>query len=157
MKQLRIYPDTSVIGGCEDPEFAEDSKSLWRQFVAGQHVLVLSAHTLRELQGAPESVRQRLLDISEEKTIVLEDSSEAATLAQAYLQRGVLGPGSHSDALHVALATVGRADVLVSWNFKHIVNLGRIRIFNSVNLEFGYGILEIRSPKEVLRYEEQEV
>ena len=154
VKQLRIYLDTSVIGGCEDPEFAEDSKTLWRQFIIGQHMLVLSAHTLRELQGAPESVRQHLLDIPEEKTILLEDSSEAAILAQAYLQRGVLGPGSYSDALHVSLATVGRADVLVSWNFKHIVNLGRIRIFNSVNVEFGYGILEIRSPKEVLRYEE---
>ena len=65
----------------------------------------------------------------------------------------MLGPGSHSDALHVALATVARVDVLVSWNFKHIVNLGRIRLFNSVNIEWGYGLVEIRSPKEVLEYE----
>jgi hypothetical protein len=59
-----------------------------------------------------------------------------------------------SFALHVALATVGRVDVLVSWNFRHIVNLGRIRLFNAVNLEQGYGLIEIRTPKEVLPHEE---
>ena len=65
----------------------------------------------------------------------------------------VVGPGSRSDALHVALASVGRVDVMVSWNFKHIVNLNRIRLFNAVNLEEGYSLIEIRTPKEVL-YEE---
>jgi len=55
-----------------------------------------------------------------------------------------------ADALHVPLATVSGSDVLVSWNFKHLVNLGRIRLFNAVNLEMGYHSIEIRSPKEVL-------
>ena len=73
---------------------------------------------------------------------------------QAYLTHGIVGPGSRSDALHEALATIGRVDVMVSWNFKHIVNLGRIRLFNAVNLEQGYGIIEIRTPKEVF-YEEE--
>ena len=153
MRHLTIYADASVIGGCEDPEFAADSLALWSRFVAGDHTLVLSAHTLRELRGAPEPVRERLREVPEPHVIVLPDTREAAELADAYLARGVLGPGSHSDALHVALATVARVDVLVSWNFKHIVNLGRIRLFNSVNIEWGYGLVEIRSPKEVLEYE----
>jgi hypothetical protein len=85
--------------------------------------------------------------------IVLPDTEEAADLANAYLSRGIVGPGSHADALHVALATVGRVDVLVSWNFRHIVNLGRIRLFHSVNIGRGYGTIEIRSPTEVLEYE----
>ena len=68
-------------------------------------------------------------------------------------QEGIIGPGSRADALHVALATVSRVDVLVSWNFRHIVNLGRIRLFQGVNLEIGYGLIEIRTPKEVLDYE----
>lgn len=71
-------------------------------------------------------------------------------MAESYLRRGIIGKGSQNDVLHVAIATVGRADVVVSWNFKHIVNLGRIRLFNSVNIEHGYGIIEIRTPKEVL-------
>ncbi len=80
----------------------------------------------------------------------MPDSDEAAELAQAYLDHGIGGPGSRADALHVALATVGRVDVLVSWNFKHVVNLGKIRLFNAVNLEQGYGLIEIRTPKEVV-------
>jgi hypothetical protein len=112
--------------------------------------LVLSAHTVRELQGAPESVRQRVLDVPAAHQIAIPDSDEAAELADAYLARGIVGPGGRSDAFHVALASVGRADVLVSWNFKHIVNLGRIRLFHSVNIERGYPLIEIRTPKEVM-------
>jgi predicted nucleic acid-binding protein len=153
IKNLLMYVDTSVMGGCEDTEFCRDSLALWEHFIAGRHTLVLSAHTLRELQGAPEAVRKRLAEVPEAHQVALADSSEAAELADAYLARGIVGPGSHADALHVALASVGRVDVLVSWNFKHIVNLGRIRLFQSVNLERGYGTIEIRSPTEVLEYE----
>lgn len=154
MRRLLIYTDASVIGGCEDSEFATDSQALWRLFVEGKHTLVLSTHTLREVLGAPQAVRNRLIHVPAAHQIVLPDSQEAADLAATYLARGIVGLGSHADALHVALATVGRVDVLVSWNFKHIVNLGRIRLFNGVNLERGYGTLEIRAPKEVLEYEE---
>ncbi len=154
MKPQFIYVDASVVGGCEDAEFAEASLGLWGQFIAGRHIMVLSDHTLRELRPAPETVRRHISDVPEENTLVLSDSGEALDLADAYLRRGVVGRGSHADALHVALATVGRADVLVSWNFRHIVNLGRIRLFNAVNLEEGYGTIEIRTPMEVLAYEE---
>ena len=150
MKRLLIYVDASVIGGCEDSEFAEVTLDLWRLFIEGFYIQVLSEHTLRELQGAPESIRARLLEIPEPHQIVLADTFEAEALAEAYLAHGIVGPGSRSDALHVALATIGRVDVMVSWNFRHIVNLGRIRMFNAVNLEQGYGLIEIRTPREVL-------
>jgi hypothetical protein len=142
LKKLYIYVDASVIGGCEDSEFAEASLALWKLFVEGFYMQVLSEHTLRELRGAPESIRARLLEIP-----------EAEALAEAYLAHGIVGPGGRSDALHVALATIGRVDVMVSWNFRHIVNLGRIRMFNAVNLEQGYGLIEIRTPREVLSRE----
>ena len=129
--------DASVIGGCEDVECAEASLALWRLFIKGTFTQVLSEHTLRELYGAPHAVRTRVLEIPEENQIVLLDTAEADSLAEAYLAHGIVGPGSRSDALHVALATIARVDVLVSWNFKHIVNLGRIRLFNAVNLEQG--------------------
>ncbi|MFH1435829.1 MAG: PIN domain protein [Pseudomonadota bacterium] len=116
--------------------------------------MAISAHTLRELGGAPEAVRKNLLDVPVEFQVILEDSPEAAELADAYLRRGVLSPGSRADALHVALATIGRVDVLASWNFKHPVNLSRIRLFHSVNIELGFNEIEIRSPRELLRYEE---
>ncbi|MEW6358042.1 MAG: PIN domain protein [Planctomycetota bacterium] len=153
MRKLLIYVDASVIGGCIDPEFSEASRVLWREFQEGRHIMALSPHTLRELHGALKEVRDLLNKIPAMNQVVLADTLEAAELAEAYVARGVVGPGSRADALHVALATTGRVDVLVSWNFKHIVNLGRIRLFNSVNVEKGYGIIEIRTPKEVLEYE----
>lgn len=153
MKALLVYVDASVVGGCEDPEFTRDSVALWRMFINGAHTLVLSTHTLRELQAAPDEVRRRILAVPPDNQLVLADSPEASWLADEYLRRGVVGPGSRADALHVALATVGRVDVLVSWNFKHIVNLGRIRMFNAVNIEQGYSMLEIRTPKEVVDHD----
>jgi len=151
--RLLINVDASVVGGCEDEEFSESSRALWERFRTGRHTLVLSEHTIRELAGAPPAVRGRVAEIPSENLVVLPDQPEAVALAEAYLKHGVLGPGSHSDALHIALATIHRVDVLVSWNFRHIVNLGRIRLFNAVNLEQGYGVLEIRTPREILEYE----
>lgn len=153
MKRLLIYVDASVIGGCEDAEFAEDSRALWRCFIEGRHGLVLSSLTVAELKGAPDAVRERILQVPAAHRIMIAESPAAQELADAYLQRGVVGPGSRADSMHVALATIGRVDVLVSWNFKHIVNLGRIRRFNAVNVEYGYAILDVRTPKEVLEYE----
>lgn len=154
MKRLLIYVDASVVGGCEDEEFASGSLVLWQLFVAGTYIMALSEHTLRELAGAPEPVRLRLREVPEAHRITIQDNPEADELAEAYLARGIVGPGSRADALHVALATVSHADVLVSLNFKHIVNLRRIRLFDAVNLESGYSRIEIRTRVEVLRNEE---
>ena len=83
----------------------------------------------------------------------MELTEEAVILAKKYSSEGVIGGGKLVDAEHIAIATVYRADVLVSWNFKHIVNLQRIHGYNSVNLKYGYPLLEIRSPLEVIIYE----
>lgn len=153
MKKLHIYVDTSVIGGCEDEEFSAVTRQLWSGFRTGKYVLVVSDLTLQEIEGAPQKVRKHLETIPSAHQIRVRLGAEAKELADAYVAHGVVGSGSLADALHVAVATVSGVDVLVSWNFKHIVNLGRIRLFNAVNLEQGYGLIEIRSPKEVL-YEE---
>jgi predicted nucleic acid-binding protein len=154
MKKLHIYVDTSVIGGCEDAEFSAVSRRLWSKFQTGEYVLVISDLTLQELEGAPPRVRRRLEEVSADLHVRVALSAGVQELAHAYIARGVVGPGSLADALHVALATVSGVDVLVSWNFKHIVNFGRIRLFNAVNLEQGYGLIEIRTPREVLHEEE---
>lgn len=120
MRQQYIYVDTSVIGGCEDEEFSEDTLKLWEYFLNGTYMQLLSELTIRELSGAPQSVRNRIAEIPDVHQLLLPDSEEAEQLAQKYLDHGIVGAGSQADALHVALASVGRADVLVSWNFKHI-------------------------------------
>ena len=151
--KTRIYIDTSVIGGCDDEEFREQSTRLMECFARGDFVLVLSDLTVQELSAAPEDVRRRISKVPEEHIVVLQLDAEARELAEAYISEGVVAPIMRADARHIAMATVARVDVLVSWNFKHIVNLNRIRGFNSVNLRRGYPALEIRSPREVLHDE----
>jgi hypothetical protein len=150
---LRIYTDTSVVGGCEDDEFAEASMCLMESWFRGDHVLVLSSLAIQELARAPDKVRQHLNRIPENHIEILELGSEARDLAEEYISSGVLAEKMRADAQHIAIATVARVDVLVSWNFKHIVNLQRIHGYNSVNLRKGYPMIEIRTPQEVLSNE----
>ncbi len=148
--RLRIYVDTSVVGGCEDDEFREHSIRLMEYFAAGKFVLVLSNLTVQELAAAPEEVRNHLGAVPEQSIEVLQLDVEAKELAEAYITEGVISERMRADAQHIAMATVARVDVVVSWNFKHIVNLYRIHGYNSVNLRRGYPTLEIRAPREIL-------
>ena len=151
--KVRIYTDTSVVGGCEDEEFAEHSIRLMEGFISGDLVLVLSSLTVQELAAAPTEVRRRLASVPEAHIETLQLDAQANELAEAYVAAGVLAATMRADAQHIAMATIGRVDVLVSWNFKHIVNLQRIHGYNSVNLRRGYPMIEIRTPREVLSSE----
>jgi len=148
--KTRVYTDTSVIGGCEDEEFAEHSVRLMESFVKGDLILVLSSLTVQELTAAPVEVRKRLASVPETHIETLQLDAESRELAESYIAASVLTAKMRADAQHIAMATVGRTDVLVSWNFQHIVNLRRIYGYNSVNLRLGYPMIEIRTPREVL-------
>ena len=150
MKRLRVYIDTSVVGGCLDEEFATESKALMDMVTRGEIIAIVSDLLLGELASAPDDVQQILEALPEETTEALVRSEESEQLRNAYLADHVVGESATEDAHHVALATVGRADLIVSWNFRHIVHLDKIRAFNAVNLREGYGLLEIRSPREVV-------
>ena len=149
----RIYTDTSVVGGSEDSEFRDASRRLLEAFRLGDLTLVISELALRELEAAPAGVRDALGRIPGELIEVLPVSREAEDLASAYVADGAIGSRMRADALHIAIATVARVDVLVSWNFKHIVNLMRIHAYNAVNLKRGYPLSEIRTPREVVENE----
>lgn len=150
MKTLRIYLDTSVLGGCFDEEFATWSAGLMEDFRAGRFIPLLSDLLAAEIGRAPERVRDlhdELLGLAQQETLAV--APEALGLLAAYESHSVLGPKYRADMLHIALATVADADILVSWNFKHIVRFDKIRMFNAVNLEQGYKSLSIHSPREV--------
>jgi hypothetical protein len=148
----RIYTDTSVIGGCLDSEFRESSIRLMQLFRTGRAIMVFSDLTQLELDGAPPGVHRVLDTVPEAFKESIEVTDEASDLARRYIQEGVIVESKWVDAQHIALATVSRVDVLVSWNFKHIVNLERIRGYNGVNLKAGYPLLEIRTPQEVITH-----
>jgi len=143
-----------VLGGCFDAEFSEWSNSLIKDFLAGTFVPILSDVLAAEIQDAPEAVRRKYEDLtrSEHKFVVV--TQETIELAEAYQRREILTPKFYDDGLHIALASIAEADLLVSWNFRHIVHFDKIRLFNSVNLELGYKPLQIYSPREVTKSEE---
>lgn len=133
-----------------DDEFSKESRKFFDMAKAGDIALLVSELLFQELEGAPEDVRKEALSWPRECLEKVELTEEAIQLRDAYLAAKVVGPARKIDAYHVALATVARADMIVSWNFKHMVHFEKIRGFNSVNLREGYLPLEIHSPKEIV-------
>ncbi|MEO7316248.1 MAG: PIN domain-containing protein [Ginsengibacter sp.] len=152
MKQ-RLYLDTSVFGGYFDIEFAQFTVPLFEKLNQRRFTLLFSTVTESELEHAPESIKKFVLSIKTDQTEFLQLNDEAVNLATEYITEKVVGPTSYADCLHIALATICKADFLVSWNFKHIVNITRIAGYNAINLKNGYKLLDIRSPREFLNYE----
>jgi predicted nucleic acid-binding protein len=147
---MRIYVDTSVIGGFYDKEFEEVTSQFFKLVDKGKITLVVSELLEAELLRAPVHVRNHLEKYSLKQIEKVELTEEATRLAEYYIEENVVGKTSKSDCQHIAIATLNKVDVLVSWNFKHIVNLKRIRGYNSVNLKLGYMMIEIRTPKEII-------
>ena len=152
MKQ-RFYMDTSVWGGLFDKEFEQETILLFDMVKSGQVVCLFSDITENELMKAPEKVRLFFESMSDKQKEKVAITPEALKLAEAYVNENVVGKTSFDDCVHIATATVHRADLLVSWNFKHIVNVYRTRGYNAINMRLGYPILNIHSPKEIVGYE----
>jgi predicted nucleic acid-binding protein len=147
---VNIYTDTSVIGGCFDVEFRESTIALFDEFIRGSRMLIFSDLVLSELSRAPEHVEAKLWEVPAQFRLRLTTTEEAFQLADTYIREGALSEKFKDDALHIALATIHKADVLASWNFKHIVNLDRIILYNSINVRLGYQPIEIQSPRAIL-------
>lgn len=150
MRKLRVYLDTSVLGGCYDEEFAEPSLKLIEAAIEGRITALISDTLVAEVVDAPESVRvilKRVIDAGCERLALSIESQE---LRDAYISAGIVTATYGDDALHVAHASIARADVIVSWNFKHLVNPMRVRGFIAVNSAQGYGPLVIMTPSDLL-------
>jgi hypothetical protein len=137
MKQ-RIYIDTSIVGGVFDEEFKEATIMLFERLEKNEIVFVVSDLLDLELINAPKHVREHLLKYSADKFQRVELTEEAIKLADTYIAEKIVGKTSLEDCRHIPLATISKVDVLASWNFKHIVNLDRIKGYNSVNMRLGY-------------------
>lgn len=153
MRKPRLYFDTSVFGGIFDIEFQQETSLLFDMVENGEIICVYSDLCELELENAPEKVRKHFLSLDKNKTEFIELTEEAHKLAEEYVKEKVVGDTSIDDCRHIACATIHNVDYLVSWNFKHIVNIFRIRGYNSINIKNGYGQLDIRSPKDIIKNE----
>jgi predicted nucleic acid-binding protein len=154
VKQQRIYLDTSIFGGLYDEEFIEFTEPLFERIKNSEFEIVHSNITEQELEKAPERIKKTTKLLPKKSTEFVKSDIETANLAKKYIEEGVVGATSYADCLHIALATKHNANILISWNFKHIVNVVRIIGYNSVNTSEGYKPIDIRSPRELLNYED---
>lgn len=154
LEMQRFHFDTSVFGGVFDTEFEEATFQLFERVKLGKVFCVFSDLTETELLNAPERVKSYFKSLPRHYCEKVSVSDEMLLLATKYIEENVVGKTSFDDCVHIAAATICKVDILVSWNFKHIVNVYRIRGYNSINIRNNYQVLEIRSPKEILEYED---
>lgn len=152
---LRAYVDTSVFGGAFDDLFLTESKRFFSLALAGQFQIVTSGLVTMEISRAPANVRTWYEELLPAMEIVEVDNVDAVRLARAYVEAGIVTPKWQLDALHVAYATITCCSMIVSWNFKHIVNFQKVPLYNAVNVLQGYGPIAIHSPMEVVTNEEE--
>jgi predicted nucleic acid-binding protein len=157
VKKLKIYLDTSDIShldALDVPDKEADTKRLWEEIMAGTYGVVISDLTAREIDGCPEPkrtfIQSLMANISSE---YVERSEEAKRLSGLYFEVGGLPPKSKDDAMHIAIATVSGCDAILSWNFKHIVNIRAMTAVDAVNLREGYHLIRILSPSMILEEE----
>jgi predicted nucleic acid-binding protein len=149
----RVYIDTSVVGGQFDKEFSADTIPFFEAVTNGQFIIIISDLIEAELLRAPQHVRDFLKTLPTRQIENIRLTQDAAELADQYILAKVVGQTSRADCQHIAMATIIKADVLISWNFKHIVNLDKIRGYNGINYQLGHNMIEIRTPKEIINYD----
>ena len=150
----KVYIDTSVIGGYFDEEFELWTKVFFESVRKNEFQIVISELLTEELKYAPEFIRNFLDEFPNEHKIYVELTKDVESLAKQYINSQIVGVKSLADCRHIATATVNEIEILTSWNFKHIVNLNKIHLYNGVNLQNGYRTIEIRTPREIVSYEE---
>ncbi|MDP1675743.1 MAG: type II toxin-antitoxin system VapC family toxin [Bacteroidota bacterium] len=155
MEKPRVYIDTSVFGGCFEPEFEIWSNGLMDDFKNGIYSPVVSQVVANEISKAPSFVKAKYAELSIYNLEILPLTNEVYSLAETYKLKQILSPKYFEDLLHIAIATINNIDILVSWNFKHIVHFEKIKLFNAVNLELSYKTINIFSPREVTTYEKE--
>jgi predicted nucleic acid-binding protein len=151
-KERRTYVDTSVFGGVFDDEFDIASQRFFNQVKRKEFILITSAVVQEELKKAPEDVRAFFLEMLPYSKVI-EITKETLDLRNAYLKAEIVSSKYTNDALHVAIATVAGCDIILSWNFKHIVHFDKIPLYNAVNILNGYNSISIFSPWEVIKYD----
>jgi predicted nucleic acid-binding protein len=157
-KKLKIYLDTSVVSYLlqdDVPEKMEITNRLWELFEEGKYELYLSNVTMKEISKCPEPKRSQLIQRLEDiEYTLIEVSDNARDIAEQLVEMKILSPKSYDDCQHIAAAVECECDCIVSWNFKHIVNIRTIRGVRAITNLKGYKPIEILNPSVLLESEE---
>lgn len=156
---LKVYVDTSVIGGCFDYKFKRASLALFEDFKAGRKMMVYSDLVYNEIEKGGRlkgHLLYKFLEVPERHRKKFNPNEEVKALAEKYIHKKILTRKSFKDACHIAIATIFEADVLASWNFRHIVHKRKIKLYNETNIESGYKPIAIKNPEYILNSKNHE-
>jgi len=155
VKRLKIYLDTSVISHLDAPdrpEWMAETRKLWEDIYAGKFEVYISPIDVLELDACPEPKRTSLANWMQKISYtLLHQSDEVLNLAEQYSKAGILSEKSTRDRLHIAYACVYNCDMIVSWNFEHMVNYKTISGVKGVNALVGYKEMPIYSPTMLIK------
>lgn len=150
MRKLKVYLDTSVISHLmqEDvPEKMADTRKLWGMFKDGKYDVYLSTVTLEEIADCPEPKKSRMYDYLEQIDYTpIKITDDVSDIAQQIIDMGILTRKSYDDCQHIAAAVIYECDCIISWNFRHIVNIKTIRGVRAITNLKGYKPIEILNP-----------
>lgn len=150
---MRIYMDTSVINGVysTNPEIKAETIGFFKNVRIFNYTLYGSEATIEEIENTPQEFKKKLLKdiITEYQVEILPTTDEIRTLADKYVDAGIIPRKYFPDAFHIAVASIYNIPVLVSWNFEHIVKVKTKLGINRINRQDGYTVVEISSPKEI--------
>lgn len=154
MGKLRVYLDTSVISHLlqEDvPEKMAETRQLWEMFRTGKYEVYLSTVTLEEIEDCPEPKRSQLLDyLGQINYTLVQINNNVAEIAEQIIEMGILTQKSYDDCQHIGAAIISECDCIISWNFKHIVNIKTIRGIRAITNLKGHKPIEILNPSVLL-------
>jgi len=155
MRKLKIYLDTSVISHLDAPDTPDkqaDTLQLWEEIKAGLYDVVTSDVALREVGNCKNPKLSALLDyLSEIEYESFPVTGEAENLANEIIKQGILTQKSFDDCLHIAIAVINNCDIILSWNFKHMVNIRTINGVRAINILNGYKSIDIYSPTILIK------
>jgi len=153
MKKLKYYIETSVFNfvfADDEPSRRDLTKYLFQKVQGDNVEIYISEVVITEINDAPEDIKNKLLSlIKKYKPYVIPIDEETKLLANKYISEGIIPEKFIADALHIAVTSVNDLDVIISWNFKHIVKLKTKIEANGVNKLLGYREIEICTPEEV--------
>jgi len=153
-KKIRVYLDTSVVSYLDQqdaPEKMSETKEVWDKIKEGNYEVFISTLVIDELQKCQEPKRTYLLNqLNEIDFTILEVNESTVRLAEKFIDFGVLKKKSFEDCQHIAAAILSNCDIIVSWNFKHIVNVKTIRGIKVVTTMEGYKDILIYPPTALL-------
>ena len=157
MRKLKVYLDTSVISHLlqEDvPEKMADTRQLWEMFKAGKYDVYLSTVTLREIEKCSEPKKTQLIDhLNEIRFTTLDITEDITNVAKKIIEMGILTQKSFDDCQHIGAAVINECNCIISWNFKHIVNIKTIHGVRAITNLTGYKTIDILSPTVLLESE----